>query len=143
MPASARDASPRRGLAAAAVGAQSVHAAVRRRAAALPGGLTIQADTANNALIIMGPEPLYNNLRAIIERLDVRRAQVFVEALIVEVAADKAAEFGIQWQILQGINKNNVQGFGGTNFGDARTAATTSSRARSTWARSGRASTPA
>ena len=84
---------------------------------ALPGGLTIQADTANNALIIMGPEPLYNNLRAIIERLDVRRAQVFVEALIVEVAADRMAEFGIQWQILQGINKNNVQGFGGTNFG--------------------------
>ncbi|MFO1317801.1 MAG: type II secretion system secretin GspD [Burkholderiales bacterium] len=83
----------------------------------LPGGLTIQADTANNALIIMGPEPLYNNLRAIIDRLDVRRAQVFVEALIVEVAADRMAEFGIQWQILQGINKNNVQGFGGTNFG--------------------------
>jgi general secretion pathway protein D len=84
---------------------------------ALPGGLTIQADTASNALIIMGPEPLYNNLRAIIDRLDVRRAQVFVEALIVEVSADKAAEFGIQWQFLQGLNKNNLQGFGGTNFG--------------------------
>ena len=84
---------------------------------AMPGGLSIQADVANNALIIMGPEPLYNNLRAIIEKLDVRRAQVFVEALIVEVAADRAAEFGIQWQILQGIDKTNVQGFGGTNFG--------------------------
>ncbi len=85
--------------------------------AQLPGGLTIQADTASNALIIMGPEPLYNNLRAVIERLDVRRAQVFVEALIVEVAADKAAEFGIQWQFLQGLNRDGVQGFGGTNFG--------------------------
>jgi len=84
---------------------------------ALPGGLTIQADTASNALIIMGPEPLYNNLRTIIERLDVRRAQVFVEALIVEVAADKAAEFGIQWQFLQGLGRDGVQGFGGTNFG--------------------------
>ncbi len=84
---------------------------------ALSGGLTVQADIASNALIIMGPEPLYNNLRAIIERLDVRRAQVFVEALIVEVAADRVAEFGIQWQILQGIDKTNVQGFGGTNFG--------------------------
>ena len=41
----------------------------------------IQADTANNALIIMAPEPVYNNLRAVIERLDTRRAQVFVEAL--------------------------------------------------------------
>ncbi len=85
--------------------------------AQLPGGLTIQADTANNALIIMGPEPLYNNLRAIIDRLDVRRAQVFVEALIVEVAAEKAAQFGIQWQFLGGIGNNGVQGFGGTNFG--------------------------
>jgi general secretion pathway protein D len=85
--------------------------------AVLPGGLTIQADSASNSLIIMGPEPLYNNLRAIIERLDIRRAQVFIEALIVEVSADKAAQFGIQWQFLQGLNKNNVQGFGGTNFG--------------------------
>ncbi len=79
--------------------------------------MTIQADVANNALIIMGPEPIYNNLRAIIDRLDVRRAQVFVEALIVEVTSDKAAQFGIQWQVLQGLNKQNVQGFGGTNFG--------------------------
>ncbi len=81
------------------------------------GSLMIQADVANNALIIMGPEPVYNNLRTIIERLDVRRAQVFVEALIVEVTSDKAAQFGIQWQVLQGLNKQNVQGFGGTNFG--------------------------
>ena len=81
------------------------------------GNVTIQADVANNALIIMGPEPVYNNLRAIIDRLDVRRAQVFVEALIVEVTSDKTAQFGIQWQVLQGLDKQNVQGFGGTNFG--------------------------
>jgi len=81
------------------------------------GNLMIQADIANNALIIMGPEPVYNNLRTIIDRLDVRRAQVFVEALIVEVTADKAAQFGIQWQVLQGVNRSGVQGFGGTNFG--------------------------
>ncbi len=81
------------------------------------GNVTIQADVANNALIIMAPEPIYNNLRSIIDRLDVRRAQVFVEALIVEVTSDRAAQFGIQWQVLQGLNKQNVQGFGGTNFG--------------------------
>ncbi len=81
------------------------------------GGAVIQADTASNALVIRAPEPVYNNLRAVIERLDTRRAQVFVEALIVEVSADKAAEFGIQWQVLTGANKNNVQGIGGTNFG--------------------------
>ncbi|MEO8537544.1 MAG: type II secretion system secretin GspD [Betaproteobacteria bacterium] len=83
------------------------------------GGAMIQADTTNNALVIMAPEPVYNNLRAVIERLDTRRAQVYVEALIVEVSADKAAEFGIQWQVLSGANRNRtgVQGFGGTNFG--------------------------
>jgi general secretion pathway protein D len=53
----------------------------------------------------------------VIDKLDVRRAQVFVEALIVEVSADKAAEFGIQWQTLTGIGKDGVQGVGGTNFG--------------------------
>jgi general secretion pathway protein D len=88
-------------------------------AAFAAGGAMIQADTANNALIIMAPEPVYNNLRAVIERLDTRRAQVFVEALIVEVTADKAAEFGVQWQVLTGADRRRtgVQGFGGTNFG--------------------------
>src|SRR5216110_1589699 len=75
------------------------------------GNATIQADTANNALMIMAPEPIYNNLRAIIEKLDTRRAQVFIEALIVEVTADKAGEFGIQWQVL-----THGYVFGGTNL---------------------------
>ena len=79
-------------------------------------GVTITADTANNALVIMAPEPIYNNLRAIIEKLDVRRAQVFVEALICEVSADKAAEFGIQWQALSGYNSTQARVIGGTNF---------------------------
>ena len=88
-------------------------------AAFAAGGAMVQADTSNNALIIMAPEPVYNNLRAVIERLDTRRAQVFVEALIVEVTADKAAEFGVQWQVLTGADRKRtgVQGFGGTNFG--------------------------
>jgi general secretion pathway protein D len=81
------------------------------------GGVTVQADTANNALLIMAPEPVYNNLRAIVEKLDVRRAQVYVEALIVEVAADKAAELGIQWQVLSGYNSTQTRVVGGTNFG--------------------------
>ena len=80
------------------------------------GGATITADIANNALVIMAPEPVYNNLRAIIEKLDMRRAQVFVEALICEVSADKAAEFGIQWQALTGYNSTQTRVIGGTNF---------------------------
>ena len=87
--------------------------------AAPAGGGIIQADAASNALIITASSAIYNNLRAVIEMLDVRRAQVFVEALIVEVTADKAAEFGVQWQDLTGINRNGAQVIGGTNFGGA------------------------
>jgi general secretion pathway protein D len=82
------------------------------------GGATIQADTANNALIVMAPEPIYNNIRSIVEKLDVRRAQIYVEALVVEVTADKAAEFGIQWNLLDPnrLSNNQTQIGGGTNF---------------------------
>lgn len=57
----------------------------------------IQADASTNTLIITAPEAIYRNLRAVIDQLDVRRAQVYIEALIVEISADKAAEFGVQW----------------------------------------------
>ena len=85
-----------------------------------PAGISsgiIQADSATNSIIITAPDAVYNNLRAVLEKLDVRRAQVYVEALIAEVTADKAAEFGIQWQDLTGLGQRSGQVFGGTNFG--------------------------
>ena len=72
---------------------------------------------ATNSLIITAPEPLYRNMRQIIDKLDVRRAQVVIESLIAEVSAEKAAEFGIQWQALGGINDPGTNVVGGTNFG--------------------------
>ncbi len=88
--------------------------------ASATGGI-IQADPATNSLIITAPDPIYRNLRAIIETLDVRRPQVFIEALIVEVTADRAAEFGIQWQDFTGINNRGTNVIGGTNFGGVGT----------------------
>jgi general secretion pathway protein D len=79
-------------------------------------GATVAADAASNSILIMAPEPVYNNLRTVIEKLDVRRAQVYIEALIAEVSADKASEFGIQWQQLSGTNSSNTRVVGGTNF---------------------------
>lgn len=81
------------------------------------GGGMIQADASTNALIITAPNNIYNNIRAVIDMLDVRRAQVFVEALIAEVSADKAAELGIQWQGITGVDSAGNQVAGGTNFG--------------------------
>jgi general secretion pathway protein D len=80
-------------------------------------GGQIQADPATNALIITAPEPQYRQLRAVIDQLDGRRAQVYVESLIAEVNADKAAEFGIQWQGPLGRFGDSVVGLMGTNFG--------------------------
>ena len=79
-------------------------------------GGQIQADPATNSLIITASEPQYRQLRAVIERLDQRRAQVYVESLIAEVNADKAAEFGIQWQGVLGNNGDKNIGILGTNF---------------------------
>jgi general secretion pathway protein D len=77
----------------------------------------IQADPATNSILINAPDAIYNNLRAALDKLDVRRAQVYVEALIAEITAEKAAEFGIQWQDLSGAGKSGTHAFGGTNFG--------------------------
>ena len=80
-------------------------------------GGQIQADPATNSLIITASEPQYRQLRAVIEKLDARRAQVYVESLIAEVNVDKAAEFGIQWQGPIGGKGDSLIGLLGTNFG--------------------------
>lgn len=78
------------------------------------GGVTIQADATTNTLLISAPDPLYRNLREVIDLLDQRRAQVVIESLIVEVGEDDASEFGVQWQ------SGNLGGsgvIGGVNLG--------------------------
>ncbi|MEN9374061.1 MAG: type secretion system protein [Pseudomonadota bacterium] len=79
-------------------------------------GGSIQADAATNSLIITAPEPQYRQIRAVIDQLDQRRAQVYVESLIAEVNTDKADEFGVQWQSALGQNGDTNVGFLGTNF---------------------------
>ena len=103
-------------LGASPVG-QAPAQAPAQSSASTPG--IIQADAATNSIIITAPDAIYNNLRAALDKLDVRRAQVYVEALIAEITADKAAELGIQWQDLTGLGKSGAQVFGGTNFGTA------------------------
>ncbi len=80
----------------------------------------VQADPATNALIITAPEPMYRQLRAMIDQLDARRAQVFIETMIVEVSGDDSADFGFQWQALGNVNGRYIGGVG-TNFGSGNT----------------------
>jgi general secretion pathway protein D len=76
----------------------------------------IQADPSTNSLVITAPEPLYRQIRATIDQLDARRAQVFVESMIVKMDANKAAEFGFQWQNIWGKRGDTTIPGAGTNF---------------------------
>ncbi|RYF35065.1 MAG: type II secretion system protein GspD [Comamonadaceae bacterium] len=78
-------------------------------------GGQIQADPSTNSLIITAAEPQYRQIRAVIDKLDSRRAQVMIESLIIEVSANKAAEFGVQWQSALGRNSSSTGAVLGTN----------------------------
>jgi len=98
-------------------GSAAATSALTSSSAPSTGGI-IQAEPATNSLIITANEPLYRNLRHVIDQLDKRRGQVYIETIIVEVSSTNAAELGIQWQGLVGSGNQNT-GFGGTNFTNA------------------------
>lgn len=107
-------------LTASPAAAPSAQPAQGAAPAVIPGGgdgSMVIADQATNSLVISASDHTYNMLRAVIDKLDTRRAQVYVEALVVEVTAEKAAEFGIQWQDFGNINDSGANFLGGTNFG--------------------------
>src|ERR1700736_229534 len=74
--------------------------------------VTIWADVATNALIITAPPKIMRSLMAVIDKLDIRRAQVHIEAIIVEIDVNKSANLGVQW-LLDG---GNNYGYGVTNL---------------------------
>jgi general secretion pathway protein D len=84
------------------------------------GGI-IQADPNTNSLIITATEPVFNDLMKVIAQLDRRRAQVYIESMIVELTDANAAELGVQWQAL---NSSNTA-FAGTNFNGPTTSGNT------------------
>jgi len=77
--------------------------------------VSVWADPQTNAIVINAPPKMMRSLMLIVDKLDIRRAQVLVEAIIVEVIADRTAELGITWA-LAGIGANTPLGV--TNFPD-------------------------
>ncbi|GAB5124691.1 type II secretion system secretin GspD [Escherichia coli] len=59
--------------------------------------VSIAASKHSNALIVTAPQDIMQSLQSVIEQLDIRRAQVHVEALIAEVAEGSNINFGVQW----------------------------------------------
>ena len=89
-----------------APGGASAQATAPVAASAQPStGCFIQADPSTNSLIITATDALYRQLRAVIDQLDGRRAQIYIEAMIVEVSEQKLAEAGFQWA--GGVGDNN------------------------------------
>ena len=66
--------------------------------AELEGGVKVTADKATNALIIVASANDYETLVGVIRKLDIRRRQVFVEAVVMEIDVDKTLDVGVEWR---------------------------------------------
>jgi len=73
--------------------------AVATKSGTNPKSVSIQADEITNALVITAPASVFPSLRAVIQQLDIRRAQVHIEAIIAEVSLDTSRELGVQWLV--------------------------------------------
>lgn len=78
--------------------------------------ISIKADTETNALIVRASKSEFDEIRKVVASLDVRRLQVYVEALIAEVSADVAREFGVQLQTADGLRNDSKGVIGSTGF---------------------------
>ena len=77
------------------------------------GDITIWADSPTNALVVTAPPKVMRSLMSIVDKLDIRRLQVLLETIIVEVSAEKAADLGVTWAIGDADLENAV---GATQF---------------------------
>jgi len=97
-------------------GTTGAAAAPAEGGAANAGPVTIWADVGTNALVINAPERVRQDMLSVVNQIDIPRLQVHVDAIIVELTEEKAAELGVTW-LLQGSGSNNPVGF--TNFANA------------------------
>ncbi|MDD2135908.1 type II secretion system secretin GspD [Pseudomonas kurunegalensis] len=81
-------------------------------AAAASPGIRLEYEEGTNAVVMVGPDSELAAYRAIVEQLDIRRAQVVVEAIIAEVSDSSAQELGVQW-----LFADEKFGAGIVNFG--------------------------
>ena len=87
------------------------------------GGLsTVQSDPGTNALIVSAPPSLWPSIESVVQKLDIARAQVQVEAVVVEVSSSLARELGVQWRGTADYD-NNRGVIGGTSFDATRAGA--------------------
>ena len=85
------------------VGAEALKAESKNSGAGATGGtpdsVSVQADESTNALVISAPASIFPSMRAVIQQLDIPRAQVHIEAIIAEISLDTSNELGVQWLV--------------------------------------------
>ncbi len=87
------------------------------------GGLsTVQSEPGTNALIVSAPPSLWSSIESVVQKLDIPRAQLLVEAVVVEVSSTLAREIGVQWRGSSGYD-NNRGVIGGTSFDNTQAGA--------------------
>ncbi len=114
------------GIAAAATGASPTAPG----AAAADRSVSIWADAQNNALVVTAPPKVMRQIMSIVDRIDIRRPQVKVEAILVEMSFEKSAELGFNWIVGPGKEEIGIaplgifnQAIGGTSIGQIAAAA--------------------
>ncbi|MCP4492943.1 MAG: type II secretion system secretin GspD [Gammaproteobacteria bacterium] len=104
------------------VGKEVIKAVAKNSKSSKAGGtqdsVNVQADEASNALVITAPASVFPSLRSVIQQLDIRRAQVHIEAIIAEVSMTANHELGVQWLIDGGSGDRPVVSM---QFGDVGT----------------------
>jgi general secretion pathway protein D len=83
----------------------------------LTGPVNVTADKATNSLIITAAPEDYDSVKQVIEKLDIRRRQVYVEAAIMEISLSKMRELGVEFRAVDLPKEGEITPFGGTNFG--------------------------
>lgn len=121
-PAASAPTSPQTGTGTQGTAAASASTSSPGAASGAATLAVVQAVKETNSLVITAPDHVYRNLRAVIDKLDTPRAQVYIEALIAEVTDNVTGEFGVQWQGLNGLSSNDYRVFGGTNFNTSPSA---------------------
>jgi len=81
--------------------------------------IIIEAHESTNAIVISAPANVVRSLKSIIQKLDIRRAQVLVESVIAEVSEEATRELGVQWA---GGGSNSNRPVGLINFDNGYSA---------------------
>jgi len=99
-------------------GGRQAQAAVQLRSS-----VTVTPNKATNSLVITASVEDYEIIKDVIKKLDTKRSQVFVEALIMEVTSDVTREFGIEWRTTSDFTEDGLKAIGGISSGSINTVA--------------------